>query len=136
MSNCSKTANLLSKKRNKGHKMKLKLLGILFLLLSFQALAKHNKSIGCASLALGKEVATKIALIRARSYWVEHYYGRVVSGQETLLVDNNTTQLAQTIKTKSVGLIPSLSASHFKKSDRVKEIDGKSYFCVHLQAVK
>lgn len=116
--------------------MKLKLLGILFLLLSFQVLAKHNKSIGCANLVLGKEVATKIALIRARAYWVEHYYGRVVSGQETLLVDNNTTQLAQTIKAKSVGLTPSLSASHFKKSDRVKEIDGKPYFCVHLQAVK
>ena len=116
--------------------MKIKLLGILFSFLSYQVLAKHNESIGCANLALGKEVATKIALMHAKAHWVEHHYGRVISGQETLFVDNNTTQLAQTIKTKSVGLTPYLSASHFKNSEHIKEIDGKPYLCIHLQIVK
>lgn len=116
--------------------MKQTLLCILLSVLSYPVLAKHRESIGCANLTLGKEVAKKIALIRAKADWVEHHNGQVVSGRETLLVEGDATQLAQTIKTESAGWVPSISTSHLKSSRRVKEIDGKPYLCIYLQAVK
>lgn len=122
--------------------MKQTLMVILLSFLSSLAFAKHDETLGCASLSLGEELATKIALMRAKAHWVEQHYGRVVSGRETLLVENETAQLAQTIKTKSAGRVPSLLAAqsrsepHIKSSQRVKDIEGDPYLCIHLKAVK
>lgn len=109
-----------------------KLAFILVCFLSGPVLAKNIKTVGCASLVHKKEVAIKIALIRAKASWVEHHYGGVVSGSETLLLDNDTTQLAQTIKVQSTGFVPSEVELQVNTEQRVKDIDGKPFICVYL----
>ncbi len=119
-------------KRAKGIPMAHKLAFILVCFLSWPVLAKNNKTVGCASLVRKKEVAIKIALIRAKASWIENHYGGVVSGRETLLLDNDTTQLAQTIKVQSAGFVPSQPSLEVNNEQRVKGIDGKSFICVYL----
>lgn len=112
--------------------MTVKLAFILLCFLSWPVLAKHNEIVGCATLVHKKEVAIKVAFIRAKASWVEHHYGGVVSGRETLLLENDTTQLAQTIKVQSTGLVPSKVGLLANTEQRVKDIDGKPFICVYL----
>ena len=114
--------------------------------LSWHVLAKPDETVGCADLVHGEAVATKIALIRAKANWVEHHYGKIISGRETLLVDSQTAQLVQTINSESMGTVPSLSVAslsfpslstpHLKINKRVKTFDGNPSLCIYLQAVK
>ena len=112
--------------------MIVKLMFILLCFLSWPVIAENNEIVGCAGLFRGEEVTMKVALIRAKASWAEHHYGGVVSGRETLLLDNDTTQLAQLIKVESAGLVSSQPVFHVSNEQRVKNIDGKSYICVHL----
>jgi len=124
--------NSKGKRNIMGIPMTHKLAFILVCFLSWPVLAKNIKTVGCASLVHKKEVALKIALIRAKASWVEHHYGGVVSGRETLLLDNDTTQLAQTIKVQGTGLVPSQPILQVNNEQRVKDIDGKPFICVYL----
>jgi len=116
--------------------MDQKLLFTLLCFLSWTAFTKHHESTGCANLAYPEEIAIKIALIRAKASWVEHHYGGVVSGRETLLLDNDTTQLALTIKIESVGRIESQSVLQVTYDKRVKNIDGKPHLCIYFATKK
>ena len=125
----------LSLKINKKKDMKMKqtILCIFFLFLSWQVFAKDNESIDCVNLALDNDKAKIIALMRAKAHWVEHHHGRVVSGTETLLTEDNKSQLIQTIKTESAGRVPPLSSPQVKQSERIKMIKDKPYLCIYLK---
>lgn len=122
--------------------MKLKLLLIIVVFFCGQVLAKSHESTGCANIALSKEVATKMALMRAKAKWVEQHDGRVVSGRETLLLENDDSQLPQlsaqqlmqVIKVKSAGHVPSNLTAKVSYKHHVNDTKGDYLLCIHLSA--
>ena len=105
---------------------------IILLFLPWQVPAEQSEITGCAALSQDEKAATKIALIRAKAYWVEHHYGRVVSGSESLLIVDSTARHTQIIKVQSTGIVPPQTRIRFQSNEHIKDIDGKPHLCITL----
>lgn len=108
--------------------LKLLLIGLFFQ--SWLVLAKPIDSVGCAKLTLSEQIARKVASIRAQAQWVKQHHGSLFSGKESLLLENNTSQLTQEIMVKSAGQLPSQAALNVKQYFR--KVDGETLLCIHL----